>query len=163
MANQQLVTSGNTPVFDFYAHFNNCAVICVLAYPGSDVASLTYFLKAHLSCAIRPASRIVICSPRLMSSSHCILGLPRPLLPATLPSITVFCTESCRAVCPKNFIFLCFTARSSSSFSRLQTLRISTLVTCFVKGILKIFLAHLFSKAVILFSTPLVYTQDSHP
>ena len=87
-----------------------------------------------------------------------LLRCPLPHLPATLPSITVFCKLLSHAICPKNFSFLLFTILKSSSFLIKQTLCTSLLVTYLVWGILKIFLVHLFSSCNLL-----LYSSREHP
>ena len=64
-------------------------------------------LRHSLSYAASTAALIVWTQAHLLTSSaHCSAGLPRPLVPSTMPTINVFSKESCRTTWPKDPIYV---------------------------------------------------------
>ena len=63
-------------------------------------------LHRSRSCATLIQSLYDIFVHSLMLSVHIVLGLPRPLLPFILPSISNRCTPSPLIICPKYWHFL---------------------------------------------------------
>lgn len=83
-------------------------------------------LARRLSCSnFRPVHS-------LMLSPHCLLGLPCPLFPGTVPCKMVFASPLLLVTCPNHFNFLFFTVLKSSSYGPAALLILSstsTLVT----------------------------------
>src|SRR5579871_3158064 len=81
-----------------YKHSFNSLLLLQVAYPEQDVVVITAFRNLSLSWANLPASVTVMFRWFLMSCVHLLLGLPRTLLPGTIPSIMVFSKLSWRLI-----------------------------------------------------------------
>ena len=96
-----------------------------------------------------------------MLSSHLILCRPLLLLPPIPPSIRVFSNESALPIrCPKNWSFI---ISPSNEYSGLISFKMDWLALLALQGTLKSLLQHHSSKASILWNSPFLMVQPSHP
>ena len=114
------------------------------------------------SCATLIQSLYDIFVHSLMLSVHIVLGLPRPLLPFILPSISNRCIPSPLIICPKywHFLFLIVFNNDLLVFILCKT---SALVLCSFHDILDILLYSHISKASNLSDVTLVSVHVSAP
>ena len=99
----------------------------------------------------------------VMPSKHLILCHPLLLLPSIFPSIRVFSNESALPIrWPKYWSFN-FSIRSPNEHSGLISFRMDWLDLLAVQGTLKSLLQHCSSKASILWHSPSIVVQLSHP
>ena len=119
-------------------------------------------LHRSRSCATLIQSLYDIFVHSLMLSVHIVLGLPRPLLPFILPSISNRCTPSPLIICPKywHFLFLIVFNNDLLVFILCKT---SALVLCSFHDILNILLYSHISKASNLSDVTLVSVHVSAP
>ena len=115
-------------------------------------------LHRSRSCATLIQSLYDIFVHSLMLSVHIVLGLPRPLLPFILPSISNRCIPSPLIICPKywHFLFLIVFNNDRLVFILCKT---SALVLCSFHDILNILLYSHISKASNLSDVTLVITS----
>ena len=95
-------------------------------------------------------------------SNHLILCCPRLLLPSIFPSIRVFSNESALHMCPKYWSFS-FSISPSNEYSGLISFRIAWFDLLAVQGTLNSLRQHRSSKASILWCSPFLRVQLSHP
>ena len=85
-------------------------IIIIIHHYVPSVVNRSAIMDLHRSrsCATLMQSLYDIFVHSLMLSIHIVLGLPRPLLPFILPSISNRCTPSPLIICPKycHFLFL---------------------------------------------------------
>ena len=119
-------------------------------------------LHRSRSCATLIQSLYDIFVHSLMLSVHIVLGLPRPLLPFILPSISNRCIPSPLIICPKywHFLFLIVFNNDLLVFILCKT---SALVLCSFHDILNILLYSHISKASNFSDVTLVSVHVSAP
>ena len=103
-------------------------------------------LHRSRSCATLIQSLYDIFVHSLMLSVHIVLGLPRPLLPFILPSISNRCIPSPLIICPKYWYFL-FLIVFNNDLLVFILCKTSALVLCSFHDILNILLYSHISKA----------------
>ena len=119
-------------------------------------------LHRSRSCATLIQSLYDIFVHSLMLSVHIFLGLPRPLLPFILPSISNRCTPFPLIICPKSWHFL-FSIVSNNDLLVFILCKTSPLVLCSFHDILNILLYSHISKASNLSDVTLVSVHVSAP
>ena len=99
----------------------------------------------------------------VMPSNHLILWCPLLLLPSIFPSIRVFSNESVFRIRWPKFWSFSFINGPSNEYSRLIPFTIDCFDLLEVQGTLKGLLLHHSSKASVLWCSPFIMVQLSHP
>ena len=135
---RNLITADPTLRYGIYRHHNYV--------PSVVNRSAVMDLYRSRSCATLIQSLYDIFVHSLMLSVHIVLGLPRPLLPFILPSISNRCTPFPLIICPKYWHFL-FLIVFNNNFLVFILCKTSPLVLCSFHDILNILLYSHISKA----------------